>query len=118
LLNRPADRAFDYILHCSTPVQGTVEAGAYWDVDRNPAWLSEDAWVIVQIHPREFEPVELRNLEEFEQRTYGSNAAGNIPAALSNDLQVQPAGCGRRELAQRVLVSRYRDGSESRKTCP
>lgn len=71
LLHRPADRAFDYI-YIAPPQYKGLWKQALLDVDQNPGWLSEDAWVIVQIHPREFEAVELRNLEEFEQRTYGS----------------------------------------------
>jgi 16S rRNA (guanine966-N2)-methyltransferase len=71
LLDRPADRAFDYI-YIAPPQYKGLWKQALLDVDRNPAWLSEDGWVIVQIHPREFEPVDLHNLEEFEQRVYGS----------------------------------------------
>jgi 16S rRNA (guanine966-N2)-methyltransferase len=71
LLNRPANRAFDYI-YIAPPQYKGLWKKALLDVDRNPDWLSEDAWVIVQIHPREFEKVALQNLEEFEQRTYGS----------------------------------------------
>jgi len=41
-------------------------------LDANPGWLSEDAWVIAQIHPREYTALELQNLEEFDQRKYGS----------------------------------------------
>ena len=32
----------------------------------------EGAWVIVQIHPREYRKLELQSLEEFDQRKYGS----------------------------------------------
>lgn len=41
-------------------------------VDEEPGWLEEDGWAIVQINPQEFEPLELRNLVLFDQRTYGS----------------------------------------------
>jgi hypothetical protein len=42
-------------------------------LDANPSWLNgEGAWVIVQIHPREYRKLELQALEEFEQRKYGS----------------------------------------------
>jgi 16S rRNA (guanine(966)-N(2))-methyltransferase RsmD len=41
-------------------------------IDAEPEWLYEDGWVIVQINPTEYEPVELANLVLFEQRTYGS----------------------------------------------
>jgi hypothetical protein len=45
---------------------------ALLSLDAHPDWLSDDAWVIVQIHPVEAETVELKSLEEFDRRTYGS----------------------------------------------
>jgi 16S rRNA G966 N2-methylase RsmD len=41
-------------------------------LDAHPLWLSDDAWVIVQIHPMEYEQLELKALAEFDQRRYGS----------------------------------------------
>ncbi len=42
-------------------------------LDNNPGWLSDEgAWVIVQIHPREYQELVLKNLEEFDRRKYGS----------------------------------------------
>jgi len=43
-------------------------------LDQNLGWLSDDGWVIVQIAPREHwqTPATIENLEEFEQRKYGS----------------------------------------------
>jgi 16S rRNA G966 N2-methylase RsmD len=44
-------------------------------VDEHPDWLSDESWVVVQIHPREFrghEEVELKNLVKFDERKYGS----------------------------------------------
>ena len=35
-------------------------------------WLTDDGTVIVQIDPTEYQAVELENLEETEQRKYGS----------------------------------------------
>jgi hypothetical protein len=32
----------------------------------------DDAWVVAQIHPREYLDLELENLEEFDQRKYGN----------------------------------------------
>ena len=71
LLNRPADRVFDYI-YIAPPQYKGLWKQALLEVDRRVGWLSEDAWVIVQIHPREYEQVELSNLELFEERIYGS----------------------------------------------
>ena len=41
-------------------------------MDEDLKWLSEDGWVIVQIDPREYKKLALENLEEIEQRKYGS----------------------------------------------
>jgi 16S rRNA (guanine966-N2)-methyltransferase len=71
LLNRRPDRTFDYIYIAPPQYKGFWKQ-AIQDVDSHPGWLSDDAWVIVQIHPREYEQVDLLNLEEFEQRVYGS----------------------------------------------
>jgi hypothetical protein len=41
-------------------------------LDENPGWLSDDGWIIVQIDPKEYKPLALENLAEFEQRKYGT----------------------------------------------
>ncbi len=41
-------------------------------IDARPDWLEESGWVIVQIHPVEFEQRDLLHLELFDQRKYGS----------------------------------------------
>jgi 16S rRNA (guanine966-N2)-methyltransferase len=41
-------------------------------LDNKGDWVSQDTWAIVQIHPREFEPIDLHNLVIFDQRQYGS----------------------------------------------
>ena len=43
-------------------------------LDENIGWLADDGWAIVQIAPREYRTATptLNNLEEFEQRQYGS----------------------------------------------
>jgi 16S rRNA G966 N2-methylase RsmD len=41
-------------------------------IDANPAWLSDDAQVIVQIHPREFKELPLEHLTLVDERKYGS----------------------------------------------
>ncbi len=77
LLGRPADRAFDYV-YIAPPQYKGLWKRALLALDANPAWLSEDAWVIVQIHPVEYEPLDgsagetLINLVEFDRRHYGS----------------------------------------------
>lgn len=71
LLERPADRYFHYV-YIAPPQYKGMWKRALLGVDANPTWISADAWVIVQIHPQEYEEVELENLVEFDQRTYGS----------------------------------------------
>lgn len=71
LLERAPDRKFDYVYIAPPQYQGLWKQ-ALLGADSNPGWLSEDAWVIVQIHPREYEAVELENLAEFDRRKYGS----------------------------------------------
>jgi 16S rRNA G966 N2-methylase RsmD len=71
LLGQESDRQFDYV-YIAPPQYKEMWKKALCQVDACPEWLSEDAWVIVQIHPVEFVPVELENLLEFDQRRYGS----------------------------------------------
>jgi len=74
-LEHPSSQQFDYI-YIAPPQYKGMWAKALQLVDRYPGWLSGDAWVIVQIHPIEFQALSaeytLHNLEEFEQRHYGS----------------------------------------------
>lgn len=71
LLDKTPDRRFDYI-YIAPPQYKALWKRALLSVDSHPDWLSEDAWVIVQIHPVEDEPVVLQNLSEFDRRQYGS----------------------------------------------
>lgn len=71
MLAAPADRQFDYV-YIAPPQYKEMWSQALLALDANPAWLSADAWVIVQIHPREYETLTLTNLSEFDQRKYGS----------------------------------------------
>jgi 16S rRNA (guanine(966)-N(2))-methyltransferase RsmD len=71
LLERPPGRTFDYV-YIAPPQYKELWKQALCALDEHPAWLSEDAWVIVQIHPIEYEPLELQVLAEFDKRHYGS----------------------------------------------
>ena len=74
-LKRDAERQFDYI-YIAPPQYKGMWKRALLALDSNPGWLSQDAWVIVQIHPVEEEALEgdsaLDNLIEFDRRRYGS----------------------------------------------
>jgi 16S rRNA (guanine(966)-N(2))-methyltransferase RsmD len=71
LLAQPPDLAFEYIF-IAPPQYKDLWKRALLSLDANPDWLSEDGWVIVQIHPVEYADVQLNNLVEFDQRRYGS----------------------------------------------
>lgn len=71
LLARPSDRQFEYV-YIAPPQYKTLWQRALLAIDANPNWITQDAWVIVQIHPREFEETPLTNLVLFQKRQYGS----------------------------------------------
>jgi len=70
-LAREADCHFDYVF-IAPPQYKELWKRALLALDGRPDWLAEDAWVIVQIHPVEYQALELQNLSEFDQRRYGS----------------------------------------------
>ena len=65
------DRAFDYV-YIAPPQYKGLWLRALIDLDNNAGWLSPDAWVIAQMHPKEFSSAQLNNLVEIDQRRYGS----------------------------------------------
>jgi len=71
MLAAPPDRQFDYI-YIAPPQYREMWSKSLLALEVNPDWLSEEAWVVVQIHPREYQALALENLKEFEQRKYGS----------------------------------------------
>lgn len=71
MLQHPAERRFDYV-YIAPPQYKQLWSRALQALDAHPDWLSDDAWIIVQIHPVEYEPQDLQTLIEFEQRSYGS----------------------------------------------
>jgi len=70
-LSSPPDRKFEYI-YIAPPQYKEMWSEALKLVDEHMGWLSDDGWVIAQIDPREYQALTLENLEEFEQRRYGS----------------------------------------------
>jgi 16S rRNA (guanine966-N2)-methyltransferase len=72
MLEAAPTRPFDYV-YIAPPQYKEMAFKALLLLDANPGWLNDEgAWVIVQIHPREYRKLELQSLEEFEQRKYGS----------------------------------------------
>jgi 16S rRNA (guanine(966)-N(2))-methyltransferase RsmD len=62
---------FDYVYIAPPQYQG-IWLQALQAIDNQTNLLHEDAWVIVQIHPKEYEVVRVDHLKEFDQRQYGS----------------------------------------------
>lgn len=62
---------FDY-LYIAPPQYRGMWSATLHAVDAQPGWLAEDGWAIAQIHPREYEDLELEHLMRFDQRQYGS----------------------------------------------
>jgi 16S rRNA (guanine966-N2)-methyltransferase len=71
MLSAAPDRSFDYLYIAPPQYQGMWSRSLAL-LDVNSGWLSNEAEVIVQIHPREFENLKLNNLVELEHRKYGS----------------------------------------------
>jgi 16S rRNA G966 N2-methylase RsmD len=70
-LASPPDRYFHYIYIAPPQYKGMwIETLA--GLDANLGWLAEDGWAIAQIHPKEYQSLELRGLQEFDRRKYGS----------------------------------------------
>ena len=69
-LRHPTE-AFDYI-YIAPPQYRGLWKQALLLVDLQPEWLTPEGWVVVQIHPKEYEELELQHLELFDQREYGS----------------------------------------------
>jgi 16S rRNA (guanine966-N2)-methyltransferase len=66
-----SDRKFDF-LFIAPPQYQAMWSKALSLLDDYPNWLTNEGLAIVQIHPRELQSLELRNLEELEMRKYGS----------------------------------------------
>lgn len=73
-LHRSPERSYDYVYIAPPQYKGMWKQTIHI-IDEKSGWLSSDAWVIVQIHPVEYEALsedKLRNLIEFNTRSYGS----------------------------------------------
>jgi 16S rRNA (guanine966-N2)-methyltransferase len=70
-LASPTDHSFDYV-YIAPPQYKEMWSRALILVDQNPGWLKEDACVVVQIHPKEFQDIPLNRLKPFDERHYGN----------------------------------------------
>ena len=66
-----ADRQFQNI-YIAPPQFKEIWEHALLAIDDNLSWLTEDAWVMVQIAPREYKDLELKNLVKFDERKYSN----------------------------------------------
>ncbi len=71
LLSRDAGSKFDFV-YIAPPQYKQMWSQALRALDQNTSWLYPDAWVIVQVDPVEYEPIDLSHLEKFDERKYGS----------------------------------------------
>ena len=69
-LAQEARIAFDYV-YIAPPQYHGMWLKALHALEGTPGWMSDDAWVIVQIDPREDEAEGLARLERFDERSYG-----------------------------------------------
>jgi 16S rRNA (guanine(966)-N(2))-methyltransferase RsmD len=74
-LEHSPSHSFDYI-YIAPPQYKKIWSRVLQSIDRHIDWITEDAWVIVQIHPIEYESIDeklhVQKLVEFDQRRYGS----------------------------------------------
>jgi len=63
--------SFDYI-YVAPPQYKGIWIKALSTIDQNSDILTPDGWIIVQIHPIEFEEIKFTNFEIIQQRKYGS----------------------------------------------
>ena len=70
-LKKIPSTSFDYIFIAPPQYKGLWEK-TLLILDENQNWLSEDGWIIVQIHPVEYKQLNLNNFIEFDKRKYGS----------------------------------------------
>jgi 16S rRNA G966 N2-methylase RsmD len=71
MLGAQPDRQFEFI-YIAPPQYKGMWSRALLALDDNPGWLTETGWAMVQIAPQEYQAITLSNLEELEQRKYGS----------------------------------------------
>lgn len=71
MIANAADRKFQNV-YVAPPQFKRIWEEAVLALDKNPTWLTEDAWVMVQIAPREYKDLELQNLVKIDERKYGT----------------------------------------------
>ena len=70
-LSMKPKKSFDYV-YIAPPQYKKMWDKSLDYLDKQPDWLVSDGWVIVQIDPKEYHGMELKNFSEFDQRKYGN----------------------------------------------
>lgn len=71
MLRIQPDKNFEFI-YIAPPQYKEMWSRALLMLDENPGWLTDTGWAIVQMAPQEYQTIAFSNLEELEQRKYGS----------------------------------------------
>ena len=71
LMAARTDRQFDYVFLAPPQYQG-LWSRALTTLDANDGWLTPDGWIVAQLDPKEYAPLDLANLAEFDSRKYGT----------------------------------------------
>jgi len=66
-----APQPYDYI-YVAPPQYKELWIATLRLIDAQPGWLAEDGEIVVQIDPREYQPIELQHFEPIDERRYGS----------------------------------------------
>ncbi len=69
-IKRQSGRSYDFV-YVAPPQYSKLWSKALLKLDENAELMNLDAWVIAQINPKEYRPLELQSLVEFDQRSYG-----------------------------------------------
>lgn len=83
-LHQARSRVFEYV-YVAPPQYKELWSSAVSALDQAPGILAPDAWVIAQLHPREFKPLPLSRLTLRDQRKYGGTLLAFF-AAIEPDL--------------------------------
>ena len=71
MLAAQPDKQFEFI-YIAPPQFKDMWSRALLALDENSGWLTDTGWAIVQIAPKEYRDLDLTDLEEVDQRKYGS----------------------------------------------
>ena len=69
-IKRQSGNSYDFV-YVAPPQYSVLWSKAFRRLDQNLELINLDAWVIAQINPKEYQPLELEGLVEFDQRKYG-----------------------------------------------